>query len=64
MSCTYNYHLNPSVVQAFAFSILEGNDIHDYLRSSGTLENINLTVPEAIQSAGKHVQDIKEWVRK
>lgn len=57
-----NYHLEPAVIYAFAVSILEGNDIHDNLRKSGHLENINLTVPEAIQSAGRRLKDIIEWV--
>lgn len=56
--------LNSALVCAFAESILEGNEIHKKLRKKGALEHVNLTVPEAIISAGKRLRYIKEWVRK
>lgn len=42
--------------------MLIGNHIHETLKSSGKLHNINLTVPEAIKHAGDFVQGIHEWV--
>lgn len=52
------------MVQVLGRCMLDGNKIHETLKSKGTLNNINLTVPEAIKYAGKCVAGLIEWVWK
>ncbi|KAL1140322.1 hypothetical protein AAG570_000254, partial [Ranatra chinensis] len=40
---------------------IAGNQIHEELHKSGTLVNVNLTVPEAIAAAGTKTRFIAEW---
>lgn len=42
--------------------MLEGNKVHETLKSKGTLDDINLTVPEAMKFAEKSVAGLTEWV--
>lgn len=58
---TNYYDLPQIVLRAFARSILEGNDIHQEMRNRGSLQHINLTIPEAIEGTKKKVKNIIEW---
>lgn len=42
--------------------MLEGNKLHETLKSKGTLSDINLTVPEAIKFTGNKSLGLAEWV--
>lgn len=42
--------------------MLEGNKLHETLKSKGTLSDINLTVPEAIKFTGNKALGLAEWV--
>lgn len=54
---------NTELVHVLGHCMLEGNKLHEMLKSKGALNNINLTVPEAIKSAGKIVSGLTEWVQ-
>jgi hypothetical protein len=40
---------------------LDGNKIHEELKTKGTLDNFNLTVPEAMKFAGYRAEGLTEW---
>lgn len=50
------------MVYVLGHCMLQGNKIHETLKSRGSLNNINLTVPEAIKYAGNNVAGLTEWV--
>lgn len=50
------------MIYVLGHSMLEGNKMHETLKSKGTLSNINLTVPEAIKYAGRSAAGLTEWV--
>ncbi|XP_017772698.1 PREDICTED: uncharacterized protein LOC108559843 [Nicrophorus vespilloides] len=56
-----NKQINYYVIRALGRAMLYGNEIHAVLKDKGSLENINLTIPEAIRFSGKKVSGIKEW---
>lgn len=51
------------MVYIFGYSMLQGNKIYEMLKSRGILEDVNLTVPEAIKYAGIHAAGLVEWVK-
>lgn len=53
---------NTEMVYVLGHCMVEGNKMHETLKSKGSLNNINLTVPEAIKYAGKSVGSLTEWV--
>lgn len=55
--------LNIKLIHLFALSMLEGNKIHDDLKSNNLIKHINLTVPEAIAFGGKQTEKATEWVK-
>lgn len=55
-------NLNMDLVYILAHSMLEGNRLHEVLKSKGTLSDINLTVPEAIKYTGNKALGLTEWV--
>ncbi|KAI4464644.1 hypothetical protein MML48_3g00005270 [Holotrichia oblita] len=54
-------HINYFLVKALGESILEGNSIHNSLKSKGVLNNINLTVPEGLKFSGMKCFGLVEW---
>lgn len=50
------------MIYLLAYSILDGNKIHEELKSKGILDNFNLTVPEAMKFAGYRAEGLTEWV--
>lgn len=55
-------NLNPVLVLALAEAILEGNDIHRELLTSGAITHVNLTIPEALEGAADSLVGLTEWV--
>ncbi|EFA03775.1 hypothetical protein TcasGA2_TC013886 [Tribolium castaneum] len=53
--------VNPRLIYLLAYSILDGNKIHEELKAKGTLDNFNLTVPEAMKYAGYRAEGLTEW---
>nr|CAH7768715.1 unnamed protein product [Callosobruchus chinensis] len=53
--------LNIRLIQLLAESMLEGNKIHDYLKTEQLIKHINLNVPEAIKYAGAPAKNMVEW---
>ncbi|RZC35112.1 uncharacterized protein BDFB_000901 [Asbolus verrucosus] len=56
--------INVRLIHLLAYSILDGNKIHENLKANGTLDNFNLTVPEAMKFAGYRAEGLVEWVTK
>lgn len=54
--------INVRLIYLLAYSILDGNKIHEELKTKGTLDNFNLTVPEAMKFAGYRAEGLTEWV--
>lgn len=50
------------MVYLLAYSMLDGNKIYESLKAKGSLNYVNLTIPEAIKYAGNRVKGLKEWV--
>lgn len=50
-----------SLLYVFCVSIVEGNRIHEDLQRSGLLDDVNLTVPEAIRACGDASARLVEW---
>jgi hypothetical protein len=53
--------INVRLIYLLAYSILDGNKIHEELKTKGTLDNFNLTVPEAMKFAGYRAEGLTEW---
>lgn len=50
------------MIYLLAYSMLDGNKIHESLKAKGSLNSVNLTVPEAIKYAGNRANGLIEWV--
>lgn len=51
------------LIKAFAESILEGNKIYCTLSNAKQLQDINLSIPDAIRAVRVNTRGLKEWVR-
>ncbi|XP_046485913.1 uncharacterized protein [Neodiprion pinetum] len=59
--CCAQTPLSSQLIKCLADSFVQGNKIHERLLKSGELPHVNMSVPEAIQAAGKSMRSIIEW---
>lgn len=52
-----------NLIKAFARSILEGNEIYCNLSNANKLQDVNLSIPDAIRAVRVYTRALKEWVR-
>lgn len=52
-----------NLIKAFAHSILEGNEIYCNLSNANNLQDVNLSIPDAIRAVRVYTRGLKEWVR-
>jgi hypothetical protein len=60
----FDQPLNRLLVTSIAEAIIEGNEIHETLRNSGQLVDLNLTVPEALEAVVAKYPLFTEWTEK
>lgn len=51
-----------NLVKAFAEAILEGNETYCNLSNTNQLEDVNLSIPDAIHAVKVCSRGLKEWV--
>lgn len=51
------------LVNAFAKSILDGNEIYCRMSNTNELQDPNLSIPDAIRAVRGFSRGLKEWVR-
>lgn len=54
--------LSNEIVNVFSKSINDGNHSYGKLLKSRHLENMNLSIPEALDALGNLITDVEEWV--
>ncbi|CAH1133420.1 unnamed protein product [Ceutorhynchus assimilis] len=54
-------NLNIRLIHLLAISMLEGNKIHEELKSNQVLKHLNLNVPEALKYTETHTYNLVEW---
>lgn len=52
------------IVIAFGLGIARGNYTYGKFSNSGSLVDVNLSIPEAMKAAEEHITKLQEWVNK
>lgn len=53
--------LSRMLVTSLAEAIIDGNEIHEGLIQAGTVQNMDLTVPEALRATKFKYPNLVEW---